>query len=153
MFQFVTKTMEAYFTNRLLDLAHSRYRPAIALRYREVDTTTMDVKEVKQCRRSTDTVKVQVKDIGELDYVVDMELGICLCSKGSTGAACKHQAIVAKQFNITTLTLLPLHSKEARMQYAILATGKSMHQEFYAHLTDVNHSHSSDQNLEAMRYV
>ena len=32
MFQFVTTTMEAYFTNRLLDIAHSRYRPRVALK-------------------------------------------------------------------------------------------------------------------------
>ena len=47
MFQFVTTTMEAYFTNRLLDLAHSRYRPGVALRYKQVDTSHMDVKDIK----------------------------------------------------------------------------------------------------------
>ena len=34
MFQFITMTMEKYFINRLLDMAHSRYRPGIALRYK-----------------------------------------------------------------------------------------------------------------------
>ena len=34
MFQFVTLTMENYYVNRLLDMAHSRYRPDIALRYK-----------------------------------------------------------------------------------------------------------------------
>ena len=38
MFQFVTTTMEAYFTTRLLDIAHSRYRPGVALKYKKVDT-------------------------------------------------------------------------------------------------------------------
>ena len=32
MFQFITVTMVKYFINRLLDMAHSRYRPGIALR-------------------------------------------------------------------------------------------------------------------------
>ena len=50
MFQFVTTTMEAYFTNRLLDIAHSRYRPGVALKYKEVDTTDMEIKEIKKCR-------------------------------------------------------------------------------------------------------
>ena len=54
MFQFVTTTtMEAYFTNRLLDLAHSRYRPGVALRYKQVDTSHMDVKDIKKCRQTT----------------------------------------------------------------------------------------------------
>ena len=30
MFQFVTVTMEKYFVSRLLDMAHSRFRPGIA---------------------------------------------------------------------------------------------------------------------------
>ena len=53
MFQFVTTTMKAYFTNRLLDLAHSRYRPGVALRYKQVDTSHMDVKDIKKCRQTT----------------------------------------------------------------------------------------------------
>ena len=53
MFQFVTTTMEAYFTNRLLDIAHSRYRPGVALKYKEVDTTDMEIKEIKKCRQFT----------------------------------------------------------------------------------------------------
>ena len=53
MFQFVTTTMEAHFTNRLLDFAHSRYRPGVALRYKQVDTSHMDVKDIKKCRQTT----------------------------------------------------------------------------------------------------
>ena len=136
MFQFVTTTMEAYFTNRLLDIAHSRYRPGVALKYKEVDTKGMEIKEIKKCRQSIYVVKLEVKQIGELEYVVDMELGMCSCSKGSIGAACKHQAAVAKQFNISSLNIAPVHSKEARMQYATLATGKALDEDFYAHLRD-----------------
>ena len=69
MFQFVTTTMEAYFTNRLLDLAHSRYRPGVALRYKQVDTSHMDVKDIKKCRQTTYIVVEEVKQIGELEYV------------------------------------------------------------------------------------
>ena len=65
-----------------------------------------------------------------------MELGICSCSKGSIGAACKHQAAVAKKFSISSVNIAPVHSKEARMQYATLATGKALCEDFYAHLRD-----------------
>ena len=44
MFQFITPTMEQYFCNRLLDIAHSRYRPGIAIKYKHLycslDTVT-----------------------------------------------------------------------------------------------------------------
>ena len=36
MFEFIAITMEKYFCNRLLDLAHSRYRPGIAIKYKDL---------------------------------------------------------------------------------------------------------------------
>ena len=32
-------------------------------------------------------------------YVVDMELELCSCPAGQTGASCKHQAAVAKIYS------------------------------------------------------
>lgn len=139
MFQFVTTTMEAYFTNRLLDIAHSRYRPGVALKYKEVDTTEMKIKEIKKCQQSIYSVKVEVKQIGEVEYVVDMDLGMCSCSKGTIGAACKHQAAVAKQFKVSSVNIAPVHSKEARMQY-----GKALSEDFYAHLKDTSNGANTE---------
>ena len=34
--EFITITVEQYFCNRLLDLAHSTYRPGIALKYKDL---------------------------------------------------------------------------------------------------------------------
>ena len=60
MFQFITVTMEKYFINRLLDMAHSRYRPGIALRYKALDsiqkTFTNNIKQLRDlpyCRKQT----------------------------------------------------------------------------------------------------
>lgn len=36
--------------------------------------------------------------------------------KGSTGAACEHQAAVTKHFRILLENIAPAHSKEAHMQ-------------------------------------
>ena len=80
----------------------------------------------------------EVKQIGELEYIVDMELGVCSCPKGTVGAACKHQAAVAKTLNIASVNIAPIHSKEACMQYAVLATGNALNEEFYAHLTNTS---------------
>ena len=56
---------------------------------------------------------------------------MCSCSKGFNGAACKHQAAVAKAFNVCTVNLAPYYSKEARKMFADLAMGeKSMAQSF-----------------------
>ena len=88
-------------------------------------------------------VKAEVKQIGELECVIDMELGMCSCSKCSIGAECKHQAAVAKQFNVSSENIAPIHSKEARMQYAVLAIGKALSGDFYTHLRDTSNGNKT----------
>ena len=115
MFQFVTVTMEKYFVSRLLYMAHSRFRPGIAMCYRELHDLQKDITSTKKLRDSTYLVTVDVEKIGELEYVVDMDIGVCSCSKGFNGAACKHQAAVAKAFNVCNSklsTILLQRSKE-----------------------------------------
>ena len=73
-----------------------------------------------------------------------MDIGVCSCSKGFNGAACKHQAAVAKAFNICTVNLAPYYSKEARKMFADLAMEeKSMTTEFYADLRSPTRTNSS----------
>ncbi len=67
-----------------------------------------------------------------------MELGTCSCTTGCTGAACRHQAALAKKFEVKTINMLPLHDKQTRHILAILAHGKQRVQEidFYADLLE-----------------
>ena len=124
--------------NRLFDIAHSRYRPGLTFRYRELEKLQKTVTEVKHIRESIYMVFETVEDIGELDYTVDMELCTCSCSVGQTGAACKHQAAIAKRYNISSLNLIPISCKVTRQLYATIARENSyvMDAEFYADLND-----------------
>ena len=92
-----------------------------------------------------------IKDIGDLDYVVDMELCTCSCSAGQTGAACKHQAAVAKRFKIAKLNTVPIHCKATRQLFATIARGSHyvMEAEFYADLTDTGAKESDLKLLSA----
>ena len=138
MFDFITVTMDTYYTNRLLDIAHSRFRPGLNLRYRELSKATSNIVEMKQVRDSIYIVHEDIPNIGMTDYVVDMELGTCSCTVGSTGAACRHQAALAKKYEVKTINLPPLHDKETRQTLAIIAQGKQNVQDiaFYADLLD-----------------
>lgn len=143
MFEFITITMEQYFCNRLLDLAHSRYRPGIAIKYKDLysslDTVTC-TEQLFQCiYLVTEKTKTE-----ELKFYVDMELGVCSCIKGCAGAACKHQAAVAKNFSIPAVNIPPFHAKEARQLYAILATGQSKEMKFYNDLRE----ESSEEDIQ-----
>ena len=132
MFQFITTTMEMYYMNRLFDIAHSRYRPGPTLRYRELDKQQKNVSEVKHIRDSIYVVYETIEEVGQLDYIVDMELCTCSCSVGQTGAACRHQAAIAKQYNIASLNIVPIHCRETRQLYATIARGSGyvMEEEF-----------------------
>lgn len=116
-------TMEKYF------------RPGTAMRYKELHDKQKEITVTHKLRDSTYLVTVDVKNIGELQYFVDMDIGVCSCSRGFNGAACKHQAAVAKAFNVCSVNLAPYYSKEARKTSADLAMGgKIMAAEFYAYL-------------------
>ena len=107
MFQFITVTMEKYFINRLLDMAHSRYRPGIALRYKALYSEQKTFTDIKQLRDSIYLIVENKPGVGILEFMVDMDIGICSCSLGTSGAPCKHQGAVARKFNICSVNLAP----------------------------------------------
>jgi len=115
MFEFVTVTMEKYFVSRLLDMAHSRFRLGIAMNCKELHDKQKEITATQRLRDSTYLVTVDV-NIGE-QYFVDMDIGVCSCSRGFDRAACKHRATVAKAFNVCSVNLAPYYvlkgSKEA----------------------------------------
>ena len=131
--------MEKYYTNRLLDLAHSRYRPGIALKYRNVHISGYNLNNTKKVRDSIYLVVETVKDI-ELEFFVDVDIGCCSCPVGFSGAACKHQAAIAIKYKIFAVNIPPFHSKEARYFFAVLARGEDneMDINFYSDLSEVN---------------
>ena len=68
-----------------------------------------------------------------------------LLIKGYAGAACKHQAAVAKNCSIPAVNIPPFHAKEARRLYAILARGQSKEMKFYNDLREV----SSEEDIQS----
>ena len=126
MFSFITSTMEIYYSNRLLDIAHSRYRPGTLLRYKYLENLQDHISSMKHIREKIYVVH-ECKEEEMLDYLVDMEIGICSCPTGSTGAACKHQAAVAKHFKLVSINVAPVHSKETRHLFAVIARGGRKH--------------------------
>ena len=127
MFQFITLTMEKYFINRLLDMAHSRYCPGIALRYKELYSEQKTFTDIKQLRDSIYFILENKPGVGILEFLVDMDIGICSCSLGNSGAPCKHQGAVARKFNICSVNLAPFYSQKTRQAFVILAVRKNQH--------------------------
>lgn len=136
MFQFVTTTMDTYYSNRLLD----RFRPGVSLRYRQLHSLQKNIINLKHVRETIYVVqeKVLLKESDSeiiLDYLVDMDLGVCSCP---TGAACRHQAAVAKEFKLASVNVAPVHSKQSRHTFAVIARGEQHTRgiEFYGDLME-----------------
>ena len=68
-----------------------RFRPGVSLRYRELNTLQKNITNLEHIRDTISMVQEEIpcnKSKTIFDYVVDMELGMCSCTRGSTGAAC-----------------------------------------------------------------
>ena len=66
--------------------------------------------------------KVQSTSTPGLFYTVDVDLEICSCPVGISGAPCKHQAGVFKAFPTDSHTYLPVTAK-MKAQLLQIATG------------------------------
>jgi len=111
MFQLITVTMEKYFINRLLDIAHSRYCPGIALWYKALYSIQKTFTNIKQLWDSIYLIVENKPEVGILEFLVDMDIGVYSCSLGNTGAPCKHQGAVARNFNLCSVNLAPFYSQ------------------------------------------
>ncbi|KAG5282791.1 hypothetical protein AALO_G00059990 [Alosa alosa] len=75
-------------------------------------------------------------------YVVDMELELCSCLIGQTGAPFKHQAAVAKTYNCLSNSFLP-STAESRAELLKLTSGEAVSLEFLQPLKIPSQSHKA----------
>jgi len=78
---------------------------------------------IQKVRDNIYIVQENDKENNKFDFLCDMELGICSCTTGSTGAACQHQAAVAKHFKLVSVNIPPIDSSEMRHLFAVKAKG------------------------------
>ena len=64
----------------------------------------------------------------EVEYVVDVDNGMCTCSLGwngqPTGEPCRHQAAVARKYKMNGLNMIPTFNVDGRFLFAQIAVGK-----------------------------
>ena len=123
MFGFITETMELYFQNRLLQIAHNRpliqkngaqYHNAMEISvYDTDDSNIFQTSEVHKINEQLIT----------MCYVVNTLIATCSCDKGKNGASCPHQVAVAIKRNKQANTLIPTYNKELKCLFAKVALG------------------------------
>ncbi|CAG8852734.1 255_t:CDS:2, partial [Gigaspora margarita] len=112
------RTMDLYYTRKLLAVAHNRVDNFVALRFQLSGWKIRSIDNIKIISHESMIYEHQSSKNPDLWYLVDMQLGICECNL--TGAPCKHQTSIAIHYRICGLNQLPTMSADSRHNYAYL---------------------------------
>lgn len=110
----VSKVWEEYFINRILDHAHVR-KDEIQRKYTELykKMSNITVKEIKNQGNGLFLIPSSSKD--NVQYTVNISIGVCNCSVGVVEAFCKHQAWLHKNLNLPFPNAPPVTSEERHL--------------------------------------
>ncbi|XP_065107484.1 uncharacterized protein [Paramisgurnus dabryanus] len=103
LFNLFTTRLEMYYEARVTDIALGHWEAFHRSRFlaTESNIKPSDISQVGE-------KKFQVKSsTSGHTYTVDMELELCTCRAGHSGAPCKHQAAIVQNYNITSINFLP----------------------------------------------
>ncbi|XP_050960534.1 uncharacterized protein LOC127161828 [Labeo rohita] len=114
---FITR-LEMYYEARVTDIALGHWEAFHRSRFlaTESNIKASDISQVGEKK-----FQVRSSTSGHT-YTVDMELELCTCPAGHSGAPCKHQAAVVQNYNISSINFLP---KTAEMRAELLKLTKA----------------------------
>ncbi|XP_026054784.1 uncharacterized protein LOC113040739 [Carassius auratus] len=98
---FITR-LEMYYEARVTDVALGHWEAFHRSRFLATQSNikASDISQVGEKK-----FQVRSSTLGHT-YTVDMELELCTCPVGHSGAPCKHQAAVVQNYNITSINFL-----------------------------------------------
>lgn len=128
MFGFITDTMELYYQNRLLQIAHNRISRPLIQKYGKHFKQAVDI-TVKQTHEdhlfcTYQTIQVKEQSV-TMQFKVNTLISACNCDKGLSGAPCSHQVAVTLKQEKNANTLLPVYKKEIKRLFAKVALGEA----------------------------
>ena len=128
--------LENHYTTKLLSVADGSFDGIYSCRFKGQVSLPSAAKLTKLCEgvASVGVEVLHVDSFREPDtkYLVDMNLGVCQCAQGSTGAPCKHQFLLwSRGFSSSSENYIPVYSAALKKQYADLAVNGSALIEFY----------------------
>ena len=135
MLSFITECFELYYIRKLLSFAHNRVDRYISLKYQGMKSAGICVDHIQKLENKN-TFLINSQSQRGVNYLVDMNLGVCSRIGGQDGSPCSHQAAIAKLFGIYSVNCVSTISSTARQQLAVVALGNNAIQEgdFYTSL-------------------
>lgn len=109
--EFICYVWEEYLILRILDHAHNR-RDNIQRNYNKLCSRTSNF-NINQITTISETCYSVPSSKSENSvYTIDIQIGVCNCYVGFTGAFCKHQAFLQKHLNVSLPNAPPITSNE-----------------------------------------
>ncbi|CAI6369766.1 unnamed protein product [Macrosiphum euphorbiae] len=106
--EFICYVWEDYLILRILDHAHNR-RDNIQRNYTKLCSRTSNFNIDQVTKISETCYSVPSSDTeNSAVYTIDIQIGVCDCYVGFTGAFCKHQAFLHKHFNLSLPNAPPI---------------------------------------------
>lgn len=139
LFDFLTTKLESYYQSRIAELLNNRNHPHKKSRH---SAPKPELLVPLSCSKFSAHIYEVSNSKTKMTYTVDMELEICSCPVGSTGAPCKHQFKVTKDFNISSLQFFSTCGPEEKKLYHQIMVGSgNFSKDWYLTLHDGPQSH------------
>ncbi|KAI4817719.1 hypothetical protein KUCAC02_011099 [Chaenocephalus aceratus] len=103
LFDLLTSRLETYYEARIVDVALGRWESFQRAKFLPQDGN-IAASHIQQIEVKKFVVKGSTQT-----YDVDMDLELCSCPAGQTGAPCKHQAAVMKHYSCLSHSFLPIN--------------------------------------------
>lgn len=121
LFSFLTIQLIDYYKRRLTDVLNDRYEGYTKSKYyiSESKLTNLSYEKIGNyvyCVKNNENSQ---------EYHVNLEGFVCSCPVGIQGALCKHQYLVMKGENISTVNVFPKVNKEAKILFHKILTGNT----------------------------
>ncbi|KAE8749126.1 hypothetical protein FOCC_FOCC004034 [Frankliniella occidentalis] len=134
LFDFLVTKLEAYYQSRIASVLNNRHHPHKKSRH---TAPKPELLVPLSCKKFSDQLYEVANSKTKKTYTVDMEIGMCSCPVGKSGAPCKHQFKVAKDFNLSSAQFFSTCGPEDRLLYHKIMVGSvNITNEWYKSLHD-----------------
>lgn len=110
LFHFLTTRLDNYFERRIAAVINNRVENYVKSRYHINEQKLVPL----SCVKESDHVYTVTNSESKQSYTVNMDVEICTCPVGKTGAPCKHQFYVVKKHNLFSQQFLPFTDESAK---------------------------------------
>ncbi|GBN13460.1 hypothetical protein AVEN_171519-1 [Araneus ventricosus] len=117
--------LDTYYERKLIDLANSRFDSVRLSRFLFIELP----REAYTITQNSENEYEVHNDTKDTTYQIDIALGMCECRTGKSGAPCKHQLLVYRNFPIPVYDCIPPNTEAEKNLLLHLATGHEVENE------------------------